>query len=91
MRVENQTSSPVDYEQSGSGGDPQEEFAESTKGQLGPGEFAEFPPSGKPPFQVTFTFPQGAEKPDRVASVGEILKDEATVVLTAFPIVVEQT
>lgn len=84
MRVENQTSNPVEYEQTGSG-PTQDEVA----GRLEPGESRDFTPSGKAPFQVTFKAPPGAEKPDKAAEAGAIATPDATIVLTGFPVVVE--
>lgn len=90
VRVENNTSNNVEYEQTGSGTDPREDGDEPIKGELKPGEKSpEFKPSGQPPFRLTFSSPPKSQKPERAASVGEIVEDRATVVLTAFPVVVE--
>lgn len=89
VRVENQTSNPVEYEQTGGGGPSQEQGEDSTRGVLPPGGHAEFPPAGKAPFQVTFSQPPDVEKPERRAEVGAIGAADATVVLTGFPVVVQ--
>lgn len=86
MRVQNQTADPVEYEQNGA--PPAEEGGEiGANGTLQPGQWEEFQPGGKAPFKVTFAAPPGGAK-DKVAEVGAIMAADATVVLTAFPVVV---
>ena len=84
MRVENQTSDPVEYEQTGT--PPPPAIAAHT-GVLKPGAHETFDPSGAAPFRVIFTAPPSSVKPDKVAEVGQINDEDATIVLVSFPIV----
>jgi len=57
MRVENDTNDPVDYDQTGTGGDDEETVGQ-TQGNSGHlnanGGNANFSPGGSPPWTVTF-------------------------------------
>lgn len=79
MRVDNNTSNNVEYEQNGSGGGEPEAVEQSQSGQLGAdGGSAEFAPVGTPPWTVTFT---NLDKPSQQVSSPKTTDAGATVTL----------
>ncbi|MEM7051869.1 MAG: hypothetical protein AAF604_19540 [Acidobacteriota bacterium] len=55
MRVDNGTTDPVDFEQTGGGGDPDDELENcQVTGNLKPGGSATFVPGCRPPWTVVF-------------------------------------
>lgn len=79
MRVNNQTSSPVDYEQTGGGGGEPEAVEPSQSGQLQPDqETPPFVPAGEAAYEVEFT---NINKPSQTANSGPIDNANATVTL----------
>lgn len=88
MRVNNQTSDPVDWEQTG--GSPNEDEIDAScpeRGHLEVGEESpEFKPCGDPPYQVSF-LTAASSKPLRTAEAGGILNPDAQVIVTSFPLV----
>lgn len=88
MRVNNQTSDPVDWEQNG--GSPNEEEVElcSESGHLDPGEKSDpFEPCGMPPYVVSFVT-SSTTKPVKTAQAEGILDPDAQVVVVSFPLVI---
>jgi len=76
MRVDNQTSDPVDFEQTGGSGLPEEDQApgetkEKHKGKLSPkgqsGSSKTFTPVDKKPYKVVFKYPQDVRPPQKRA------------------------
>lgn len=86
MRAENETNDPVEYDQSGGGGDVEpEEQAQtdpgSPQGRLNPGESSKpFVPRGRPPWQVKFV----DTKTGRTCTATGITNPSATVKVTSF-------
>lgn len=52
MRVNNQTSDPVEYEQNGSGGNENFERNDGCKGTIDSGGHSDFHPCGSPPYRL---------------------------------------
>lgn len=70
MRVDNQTSDPVDWEQTGGSGPMPEDVQQvvqtqsSKSGNLDPDkDSGDFVPAGKPPYTVTFSDEDGVHQP----------------------------
>lgn len=87
MRVNNQTSDPVDWEQTG-GGPNEDEVAEDCpkKGHLKVGESTDdFKPCGTSPYTVLFLSTSGKE---RTAEAAGIEDANAQVIATSFPLVI---
>lgn len=77
MRLNNGTTDPVDYEQTGGG--PQSAVRGTLTPAGTPDSSTEFPPSGVPPFQVVFTFPPDSKDPLKEATASNIPNDDSTV------------
>jgi hypothetical protein len=86
MRAENETNDPVDYDQSGGGGDvdPEEQGRSdpgNPQGRLQPGETSQpFVPRGRPPWQVTFV----DTRTGRTCNLTGITNPHATVKVSSF-------
>jgi len=67
MRVDNQTSDPVDWEQTGGSGPMPEEYAAQTAGKSGElqsdSDTGDFVPAGTAPYSVRFTDEDGKHQP----------------------------
>jgi len=81
VRVENDTNDPVDYDQTGTGGDDEEGRCKGMLTPRGtPNSHRTFPPCGKPPWTVSFTnVPNG-----HVCESPELDKANATVRIVRF-------
>lgn len=87
MRVNNQTSDPVDWEQNGGSPNEEEELC-AEFGHLDPGEKSDpFVPCGEPPYSVSFVT-SSTTKPVKAAKAEGILDPEAQVVVVSFPLVI---
>jgi hypothetical protein len=94
MRVNNQTSDPVDYEQTG--GDPPDPKALAGQeeacyqgGTLEPGESKDIvDPCEPPPYTVEFRTVD-SKSPATYVKVSGITRKDAVVVLAALPVIVE--
>jgi hypothetical protein len=86
MRAENDTNDPVEYDQSGAGGDGGDEKPEQTapgspNGRLNAGETSQpWVPQGRPPWSVKFTDTQT----NRQCTVSNITNPSATVTINSF-------
>lgn len=89
MRVENQTSDPVEYEQTG--GDPLPEDGEQCvhKGTLNPGEKKTIPDPCGPRFDVQFST-TATKVPKVTVRIEGIQNKDAVVVLSALPVIVQE-
>jgi hypothetical protein len=91
MRVENQTSNPVEYEQTGGGTETEfspQRTIQAQKGCLDPnGGHDDFAPVGKVPYRVRFSEPCDVPKPAKTASVEDINDGNVTVTLNGFPVI----
>lgn len=88
MRVENQTSDPVEYEQNGGGGRPENACDECPQvGSLAPGAAKELPClCGTPPYEVSFKTQM--KEPAVQVTVTGIRDPKAVVVLAGLPVII---
>lgn len=90
MRVNNQTSDPVDYEQNGGGPvDPSDRTTEACRqnGSLAPGASKEITDPCGPPFNLRL-WTTGIKRPKIEIRIEDIPNKDAVVVLSALPVIV---
>ncbi|MEM7051868.1 MAG: hypothetical protein AAF604_19535 [Acidobacteriota bacterium] len=86
MRVDNGTTDPVDFEQTGGGGDPQDpaDSKQSKSGHLNPsgqsGDDESFTPAGKPNYTVSF---ENSNNKSQTATSAPFSNASATVTLNS--------